>query len=107
MDPAPVLVLEALTPLGFLVRVTLDRWQLITTAKHPVLAGREDAVKFTLENPEQIRQSRSDPDVLLFYRTERPGRWMCAVTKRTLDQGFLVTAYPTDAIKEGTQIWPK
>jgi hypothetical protein len=107
VDPAPALVMEALTPLGFRVQVTRDRWQLITTAKHPVLAGREDAVKVTLENPEQIRQSRSDPEVLLFYRTERPGRWMCVVTKRTLDQGFLVTAYPTDAIKEGTQIWPK
>ncbi len=23
------------------------------------------------------------------------------------DRGFLITAYPTDAIKEGTPIWPK
>ena len=109
MEPDPELLFEVLTPLGFLVRVTRERWNLITTVKHPVMAGREDVVRVTLENPEQIRQSRSDSDVLLFYRAERSSRWVCAVAKRAAeaDQGFLITAYPTDAIKEGTQIWPK
>ena len=30
---------------------------MITTLKHPVMAGREDIVKSTLENPEEVRQS--------------------------------------------------
>lgn len=63
---------EALTPLGFRVLVTHERWNLITTVKHPVMLGRESSVKATLTNP----------------------------------SGFLITAYPTDAIKEGTRIWP-
>jgi hypothetical protein len=46
--------------LGFRVRVTRERWQFITRAKHPAMAGREDAMKATLENPDQIRESRSD-----------------------------------------------
>ena len=71
------------------------------------MAGRQGPVKATLETPEQIRQSRSDSDVLLFYRAEGTNRWVCAVAKRGADQGFLITAYPTDAIKEGTQVWPK
>ena len=71
------------------------------------MAGREGVVKHTRENPEQIRQSRSDAKVLLFYRGEGPNRWVCAVATQAADQGFLITAYPTDAIKEGTQIWPK
>jgi hypothetical protein len=29
------------------------------------------------------------------------------VTRRSSKDGFLITAYPTDAIKEGTKIWPK
>jgi hypothetical protein len=45
--------------------------------------------------------------VLLFYRPEGPKRWTCAVVKRTFDEAFLVTAYPTDAVKEGIRIWPK
>ncbi len=107
MEPDPDLLFEVLTPLGFLVRVTRERWNLITTAKHPVMAGREGIVKTTLESPEQVRQSRSDPQVLLFYQAEGIGRWVCAVAKQAADQGFLITAYPTDAIKEGTQVWPK
>ena len=83
------------------------RWSLITTIKHPVMLGREGAVQQTLENPEQIRRSRSDPQVLLFYHAAGEQRWVCAVAKHSTDQGFLITAYPTDAIKEGVQIWPK
>jgi len=45
--------------------------------------------------------------VLLFYRLERPGRWICAVAKRLNDEGFPITTYPTDAIKEGERIWSK
>ena len=107
MEPDPELLFEVLTPLGFRVRVTRGRWNLITITKHPVMAGRENVVKATLESPEPIRQSRSDAEVLLFYRAERTSRWVCAVAKRAEDQGILITAYPTDAIKEGTQIWPK
>ena len=107
MEADPGLLFEVLTPLGFRVRVTRERWQFITTAKHPVMAGRETVVKATLENPEQIRQSRSDPQVLLFYHAEGSSRWVCAVAKQADDHGFLITAYPTDAIKEGTPIWPK
>ncbi len=68
MEPDPELLFEALTPLGFTVRVRRERWNLITTIKHPVMLGHEGAVTQTLESPEQVRQSRSDPQVLLFYR---------------------------------------
>ncbi len=106
MDSDDELLFEAVTPLGFTVRVTHGRWHLISTLKHPVMAGREEAVRDTLANPEQVRRSRSDPGVLLFYRGDGTSRWVCAVAKQATDQGFLITAYPTDAIKEGTQIWP-
>jgi hypothetical protein len=97
---------EVSTPLGFRVRVTRERWNLITTMKHPVMTGRESSVKATLEHPDEVRRSRSDPQVMLFYRAEGSSRWVCAVAKRTADDAFLITAYPTDAIKEGTRIWP-
>lgn len=71
------------------------------------MAGREAVVKGVLEAPDEIRQSRTDSQVLLFYKGEAPKRWTCAVAKRAGDDGFLITAYPTDAIKEGVRIWPK
>lgn len=107
MEPDPELLFESLTPLGFTVRVTRERWSLITTIKHPVMLGREEAVRQALENPEQVRQSRSDPEVLLFYQAAGEKRWVCAVAKRATGPGFLITAYPTDAIKEGAPIWLK
>jgi len=99
------LLFEAQTPLGFTVRVTRQRWLLITSSKHPVMTGRE--ALGVLETPDEIRQSRSDAQVLLFYKGEAPKRWTCAVAKRAEEGAFLITAYPTDAIKEGVRIWPK
>jgi len=101
------LLFQITTPLDFTVRVTAAYWNLIVTIKHPVMAGLERDVKEALENPEQIRVSRSDPKVFLFYKIRRPGRWICAVAKKLDGEGFLVTAYPTNAIKEGEYIWPK
>jgi hypothetical protein len=98
---------EVRTPLDFTVRVSLAYWDLIATVKHPVMAGLERKVTETLEQPEEIRVSKSDSKVFLFYRTQKPGRWICAVVKRLNGEGFLITTYPTDTIKEGEHIWPK
>jgi len=74
--------------------------------KHPVMLGREERVRLALEVPDEVRLSRKDQTVLLFYRKEAPMRWTCAVVKRADTGAFLLTAYPTDAVKEGTRIWP-
>lgn len=100
------LLFEALTPLGFRVRVTRAYWELIVTIKHPAMKGREADVQETLTNPSEIRLSKSAPNVYLFYRPKRIGRWVCAVAKRLDGDGFLITAYPTDTVKEGERIWP-
>lgn len=94
------------TPLGFRVRTTISHWNLITTVKHPVLRGREADVRATLTDPSEVRYSKSDPAVYLFYRSDGQNRWVCAVTKRLNEQGFLITAYCTGNIKEGRQLWP-
>jgi hypothetical protein len=98
---------ECFTPIGFRVRVTHNYWRLIVTVKHPVMAGRESSVRAALSMPDQVRRSRNDPSVYLFYKRESPDRWVCAVARRLDGDGFLVTTYPTDAIKEGEQVWPK
>jgi hypothetical protein len=105
--PVEGVLFEVLTPLGFWVRVTERYWDLIVSVKHPIMQGQEEKVKQTLTRPEEIRLSRSDSAVYLFYTTEKVGRWVCAVAKRENDTGFLITAYPTDAIKEGEKIWPR
>ncbi|MBF0236537.1 MAG: DUF4258 domain-containing protein [SAR324 cluster bacterium] len=98
---------EVLTPIGFYVRVTNSYWDLIVTIKHPVMSGCEKQVKEVLFNPDEIRRSRSDTNVYLFYKQERTKRWTCAVTKKLNGVGFLITTYPTDTVKEGERIWHK
>jgi hypothetical protein len=101
------ILFEVSTPLGFRVRVTRDYWELIGTVKHPVMLEQATEVQDVLHTPDEIRQSRRDPAVFLFYRAVVPGRWFCAVAKRLNAEGFLITTYPTDAIKEGERVWSR
>ena len=106
-EQAKDILFDVLTPLGFHVSVSRAYWQIIISIKHPVMSGHEKEVKVALEHPEEIRHSRTDASVYLFYKTQRKGRWVCAVSKKVNGSGFLITAYPTDAIKAGERIWPK
>lgn len=100
------LLFEVRTPLGWSVRIGRRQWLRISTIKHQTMAGRENEVVDVLRDPEQIRRSRKDVAVHLFYRVVQPGRWICAVAKQVDNEsGFLVTAYLTDAIKQGETIW--
>ena len=67
------LLFEVTTPLGFTVSVSAKYWDMIITIKHPVMKGREQDVQETLEHPDEIRRSKSDSNVYIFYRAERPG----------------------------------
>ena len=93
--------------LGIAVRTTKGYWALITTVKHPTLAGKEQAVIRTLIEPDQVRKSRSDDSVYLFYR-KTGKRYLCVVTKKVeVGKAFIITAYVTENIKEGHVIWKK
>ena len=105
--PKSDILFEVETPLGFSVHTTVDYWQIITTIKHPALRGREKDVQTALSNPDEVRLSKSDGQVYLFYRSDGVTRWVCAVAKRLNVEGFLITAYRTSNVKEGTRIWPK
>lgn len=96
---------EVETPLNFRVRTTVNYWEMIVRIKHPIMKGMEEDVKETLSNPDEIRKSKNDPNVYLFYKYERENRWICAVVKRLNGEGFLITTFPTDSIKEGERLW--
>ena len=105
MPEEPKPLFEILTPLGFNVRTSAAYWQKIIL-KHPDLMEQLEAVKQALAFPDEIRRSSRDAEVLLFYRAGEH-RWVVAVARRANREGFLITAYQTDAIKEGKMIWHK
>lgn len=79
--------------------------------QHPEMVGMEAEMTRVLQAPAEVRVSRSDHTVELFYeyyaKTRVGGKWLCVVVKYAPDEGFVVTAYLTDQLKAGERIWPK
>ncbi|MDP3259101.1 MAG: hypothetical protein Q8M34_00750 [Thermodesulfovibrionales bacterium] len=69
------------------------------------MRNKEDIVKFVLQMPDEIRQSKMDKEVFLYYK--QFDRLYCVVVKHTEKEGFLITAYPVDKVKEGEIVWTK
>jgi hypothetical protein len=97
---------EIVTPPGFIVRTSDGYWRRLI-GKHPDLEELEQLVILTLASPDEIRRSSRDAGVLLFYRQRKEKRWVVAVARRLNGDGFLITAYQTDGIKEGEMLWLK
>jgi len=74
------------------------------------MAEMEPAIEETLQNPERVVQSISDPDVRLYYRfyfrTVVGGKFLCVVVKMGEAGAFVLTAYLTDRFKKGERLWP-
>src|SRR3989338_2307763 len=95
---------EVTSKLDKRVYVTKLRWSLIIKTKHLEIEGKEEEVKETLTEPDEIRQSVSDDSVYLYYKNY--GKLMVSVVvKHKNGDGFIITAYFTDKIKEGKQFY--
>lgn len=97
------LLFEVNTPLGVKVRITNTYWDYLIKIKHPAMRGREEIVQEILLSPDEIRRSRADEDVYLYYK--EIGRLYCVVAKHLNAEGFLISAFPVDKLKEGERIW--
>ena len=93
------------TPLNIEVRITAQYWQYLITIKHPIMKGREEIIKSVLQMPDEIRQSKIDTNVFLYYK--RLDKLYCVVVKHADVEGFIITAYITDKVKEGVLVWTK
>ncbi|MFQ5744571.1 MAG: hypothetical protein ACE5HV_13415 [Acidobacteriota bacterium] len=94
---------------GLDIRLTDER--LAHILEHPEMMGMEAAIERTLQEPEAVVQSLGDPQARLHYRfyvgTMVGDKYLCVVVKVVGDDAFVLTAYLTDKIKKGVQIWPK
>ena len=91
------------------VRLTVERLSHIL--QHQEMVGMEGEIERVLESPAEVRVSRSDDTVHLFYefyaQTRVGEKWLCVVVKYHPEDAFVVTAYLTDQLKPGDTIWPK
>ena len=90
------------------VRLTEER--LAHILAHPEMVGMETNIADTLKHPQLVRQSRSDESAALFYRFYTQiaigDKWLCVVVKHLESDAFVITAYLTDKLKLGEQVWP-
>ena len=86
------------------MRTTLQYWDLIQR-KHPEVIGKEIEVQGCLRQPEQVRRSSQDRAVYLFYVRQSPYYLVVVVKQLTQEEGFLITSYLSDKIKEGDIVW--
>ena len=93
---------------GRSVRLTDERMGHVL--QHQEMAGMAQEIERVLQSPAEVRVSRSDQAVRLFYefyaRTMVGGKWLCVVVKYATEDAFMVTAYLTDQLKAGETIWP-
>jgi hypothetical protein len=91
------------------VRLTDERQRHILD--HIELVAVQAEIQRTVHEPELVIRSVSDEDATLSYRYQRDtlvgDKWLCVVIKYQTDDAFVLTAYLTDKVKKGEQLWPK
>lgn len=92
--------------LGKRITVTEEYRQKIVTVEHPSMAGKDLEVRQALTGADEVRESRSDPQVRMYYRVSGSAH-LCVVVKHLNGTGFVVTTYFTEKIKEGYTLWTK
>ncbi|MBI4687581.1 MAG: DUF4258 domain-containing protein [Nitrospirae bacterium] len=97
---------EIKSSVGKIIRTTPSHWELITKLKHPEIEGKESEVQKCLSEPIEIRKSSEDPNVYLYYSSYIK-YYICVVVRHLNGDGFIITAYITDKIKEGESIWKR
>jgi len=101
-----MMLFEVKSKLGKTIRTTKSYWKIIAEKKHPPVAGMDKEAKLTLKDPDEVRRSRYDNSIHLYYR-RLDDTLICVVAKHLNEEGFVVTAYLTDKIKRGETIWKK
>lgn len=88
------------------VILTAEAWQHVIMPHHGYMAAMPEVIDEALRYPDEVRRSSTRPaTVRLYYKwtvgTPVGDKWVCVVVKYIGNEAFLLTAYATDAIKQG------
>lgn len=103
-----MVVFEIVSKLNKKIRLTENQFYEIKL-KHPEIVNQENKFKETLTSPDAIRKTQYENNAWLFYKffktTPVTQKYLMVAIKLLNDEGFVVTAYFTDRIKIGEEIW--
>ncbi|MFH1321235.1 MAG: hypothetical protein ABII90_11380 [Bacteroidota bacterium] len=78
---------------------------------HPEMNGQIDKIQETLEIPDKIIRSKTASNIEMFYKnyksTPVTNKFLCVIVKVIKDDLFIITAYFTNTIKKGEELWIK
>jgi len=87
------------------IELTNERKLHILTV-HPELKLHLEKLSLVLLNPDEIKRSRFDKNVLLFYKffaKIKSGKYINVTVKTVNERNFILTAYITDKIRAGVK----
>ena len=91
------------------IRLTKERHQHIVERLE--MTGQEDRIRETIALPDIVKVSRHDPHALCYYRwyeaTPVTKKHLLCIVKVLNHEGFVVTAFYTDRVKEGKTEWQR
>lgn len=91
---------------GRSIRLTDERLEHIE--RRPELREQRDRIEETLREPDEVRESDHDDAVHLYYRHYRSTpvteKWLLVISKITIQDPFVITAFYTDRLKSGTVV---
>ena len=75
------------------------------------MAGQESKLREVLSSPEKVLTSQLDSTVHLYYRFYRESpvgpKYLMAAVKILERDAFVITAFFTDEVKGGSEIWAR
>lgn len=83
-----------------------DERKVHILAEHPELKRHLKRLSRVLINPDEIRRSHFDKNVLLFYKffaKVKNGKYISVTVKVEEERNFILTAYITDRIRAGVK----
>ena len=106
-----MIIFEIKSKLNKKIRLTEENLKHIVFEHPEILFLSKNDFEDTLTDPDVVRRSIRDINFWLYYkfRKERPFalKYLTIGVKILNGNGFVVTAYPTDRIKVGDEIWRK
>jgi hypothetical protein len=94
---------------GTSIRLTDER--LAHIQEHPEIAGNIGKITETLAMPDTVVKSRTDKEARLYYKYYEGlsigNKYLCIVVKFKGNDAFMITAYFTDTVKKGDELWKK
>lgn len=97
---------EVTCKLGKHIRITKKYWEHLVTFKHPSMRGKEDDIRKTLADPDQIRRDPQNKAVFQYHK-KCTDHYVRVVVKHLDDEGFIITTFPEKKTGGGELVWQK